>query len=74
MLLQRQKVKIVKLTAVASEAVEIEQILNMAMLMLRQCRKESDAEEVALSRGRCDGAVDRNMRALRLESRKWRDM
>ena len=74
MLLQRQKVKIVKLTAVASEAVEIEQILNMAMLMLRQCRKEIDAVEGAWSRGRCDGAVDRNMRALRLESRKWRDM
>ena len=47
MLLQKQKVKIIKLTTVASEAVEKEQILNMAMLMLRQCRKESDAEEVA---------------------------
>ena len=35
MLLQIRKVKIVKLTAVASEAVEKEQILNMAML--RDC-------------------------------------
>ena len=70
MLLQRQKVKIVKLTAVASEAVEIEQILNMAMLMLRQYREESDAEEGAWSRGRYDVAGSRNMRALRHGSRK----
>ena len=35
MLLQRQKVKIVKFTAVASEAVKKERILSMAML--RDC-------------------------------------